>query len=41
MQKLELMFGASLDGPFDVVVEFDNKFNIMERLTRLKRLEKL
>lgn len=40
MQKLELMFGASLDGPFDVVVEFDNKFNIMERLTRLKRLRK-
>lgn len=35
MDKVDLMFGASLDGPYDVKVEFKNLFNIKEKLIRL------
>lgn len=35
MKKLDLMFGASLDGPYHVKVEFDDTFNIYEKLARL------
>lgn len=35
MDKLEAMFGMSLDGHYRVKVEFDNLFNIKEKIFRL------
>jgi biotin operon repressor len=37
IKKIELMFGASLDGPYDVKVEFNNVFNINDKLNRLHK----
>lgn len=40
MEKIGMMFGASLDGPYDVKVEFENIFNIREKLVRLSNHRK-
>lgn len=37
IKKIDLMFGSSLDGPYDVKVEFNNVFNISEKLNKLHK----
>lgn len=36
MDKVKMMFGISMDGPYDVRVEFDNVYNIYEKLQRIE-----
>ena len=35
LNNLDLMFGASLDGPYNVKVEFQDIFNIREKIERI------
>lgn len=37
IDKIKMMFGISMDGPYNVCIEFDNIYNIYEKLHRIEK----